>query len=58
MRHNGSGGDSPGESPPLPHHTTPIDVVIPNESREAGEVRNLQLRKTVSWHKKKYILYA
>ena len=23
-----------------------------------GEVRNLQLRETVSWYKKKYILYA
>src|ERR1035437_495826 len=23
-----------------------------------GEVRNLQLRKTITWHKKKYILYA
>jgi hypothetical protein len=40
----------------LPHHTTPIDVVIPNESRKAGEVRNLQLREAVSWLKKKYIL--
>src|ERR1035437_1288449 len=23
-----------------------------------GEVRNLQLKETVSWHKKKYILYS
>jgi len=52
MRDMGSGGDSLSESPPLPYHTTPIDAVIPKESRVAGEVRNLQLRKTISWHKK------
>jgi hypothetical protein len=28
----GSSGDSIRESPLLPHHTTMIDVVIPNES--------------------------
>jgi hypothetical protein len=54
----GSSGDSLSESPLLPLHSTPIDVVIPNESRKAGEVRNLQLRETASWHKKKYLLYA
>ncbi|MGD0341658.1 MAG: hypothetical protein ABSA76_08135 [Bacteroidales bacterium] len=53
-----SSGDSLNESPLLPHHTTPIGVVIPNESRKAGRVRNLQLRETVSWLKKKYILYT
>jgi hypothetical protein len=32
MLHKGSSGDLLSESPPLPYHTTPIDVVIPNES--------------------------
>jgi len=29
--YRGSSGDSLSESPLLPHHTTPIDAVIPNE---------------------------
>ena len=32
MWHKVSSGDSLSESPLLTHHTTPIDVVIPNES--------------------------
>jgi hypothetical protein len=32
MLHKGSSGDLLSESPLLPYHTTPIDVVIPNES--------------------------
>jgi hypothetical protein len=32
MLHKGSSGDLLSESPLLPCHTTPIDVVIPNES--------------------------
>jgi hypothetical protein len=36
----GSSGDLFNESPLLPLHITIINVVIPNESRIAGEVRN------------------
>jgi hypothetical protein len=38
----GSSDDLFNESPLLPLHITIINVVIPNESRIAGEVRNLQ----------------
>jgi hypothetical protein len=41
----GSIGDSQSESPMLPHHTTPIDIVIPNESaiwRRSEESPNMR----------------
>jgi hypothetical protein len=41
----GSSGDLFNESPLLPLHITLINVVIQNESRVAGEVRNLQKEK-------------
>ena len=47
-----SSGDSLSESPLLTLNTTTNNVVIPNESRFAGEVRNLQSRETEYWFKK------
>jgi hypothetical protein len=51
----GSSGDLFSKSPLLPHHTKPIDVVIPNESGVVGGVRNLQKKKLNQGNKTQFI---
>jgi hypothetical protein len=45
MLHMGSSGDSLSESPLLPYHTTPIDVVIPNESANRRRSEESPIKK-------------
>jgi hypothetical protein len=61
----GSSGVLLNKTPLLPLHITHINVVIPNESRVAGEVRNLQKEKlnpskkrnTFNIHNSRYTYY-
>jgi hypothetical protein len=45
MLHMGSIGDSLSESPLLPYHTTPIDVVIPNKSANRRRSEESPIKK-------------